>query len=84
VLLSIRGVLLWAIVPLATCAWLLLSLWLLRKEVGLGRFLGWVDLNLVAFLERSILRPFVRTSAPWVPVNAMPGVEHRIRLIDAA
>ncbi len=83
-LLLIRGVLLWAVIPLATCAWLPAALWLRRRGVRLGHFLGWVDLNLMAFLARVVLRPFFRAPPAWVPASAMGTVTHRVTGLDLA
>lgn len=83
-LLLVRGVLLWIVVPVAFVCWLVLAVALRRRGVTLGKFLGWVDLNLVAFLGRTILRPIVRTPLNWVPVSAMPEVRHRLRSQDPA
>jgi hypothetical protein len=83
-LLLVRGVLLWIVVPLAFVCWLLLAIPLRRRGVTLGKFLGWVDLNLVAFLGRTILRPIVRRPLNWVPVSEMPEVRHRLRAQDPA
>jgi hypothetical protein len=81
-LLLVRGLLLWLVIPIASLVWIVLCVWLLRKGVGLGKFLGWVDLNLMAFLQRSILRPSVPSPVRWIPVRDMPEVKHRIRLVD--
>jgi len=55
-LLLFRGVLLWLVVPVATCVWVMLAV-LRRRPAGLGQFLGWVDLNLIAALnERRCVR----------------------------
>jgi hypothetical protein len=78
-LLLVRGILLWIVVPLAFVCRLLLAIPLCRRSVTLDKFLGWVDLNLVAFLG-----PIVRTPLSWVPVSAMPEVEHRLRFEDPA
>jgi hypothetical protein len=83
-LLLARGVLLWIVVPLAFVCWLVLAIPLRRRGVTLGKFLGWVDLNLVALLGRTILRPIVRTPLDWVPVSGMPEVRHRLRAQDPA
>lgn len=77
-LLAIRGVLLWVMIPLATLFWLPSSFWLRRRGIDLGRFLGWTDLNLVACLQRTILRPLFRAPLPWVPARSMPQVTHRV------
>lgn len=83
-LLLVRGVLLWAVIPLAICVWLFAYLRLRRAGVGLGQFLGWVDLNLMASLSQIALRPLFRDPVPWVGWREMPGVTHRLRLIDPA
>ncbi len=83
-LLLIRGVLLWAVIPLAACAWVPAALWLRRRGVRFGHFLGWVDLNLIAFLARIVLRPFFRVPPTWVPASAMSQVTHRVNGLDLA
>ena len=77
-LLVIRGVLLWIVVPLTICAWLPALFWLRRRGVNLGQFLGWVDLNFVACLQRTVLRPLFRSPIAWVPARLMPEVTHRL------
>jgi hypothetical protein len=84
VLLMIRGTLLWIVIPLAVCAWAPAAPWLSRRGVRLGHFLGWVDLNLIAFLTRIILRPLFRAPTPWVPASAMEQVTHRVSELDLA
>jgi hypothetical protein len=81
-LLILRGILLWIVIPLATLAWLPAGYSLHRRGVSLGQFLGWVDLNLVACLERSILRPLFRAPLPWVPARSMAEVTHRVTWLD--
>jgi hypothetical protein len=83
-ILLVRGVLLWIVVPLAFVCWLLLAIPLRRRGVTLGKLLGWVDLNLVAFLGRTILRPLVRTPSNWVSAREMHEVTHRLRFQDPA
>jgi hypothetical protein len=83
-LLLVRGVLLWAVVPAAFCVWMIVSLRPGRRRVGVGRFVGWVDLNLIAFLERGVLRPLFPTRAEWVGWSGMATVTHRVRLLDPA
>lgn len=82
ILLLIRSVLLWILLPLETCLWLALSPWAYRRGVGPGEFLGWADLNLIAFLQRLILRPLFPERQPWVPVHAMPEITHRPQPLD--
>jgi hypothetical protein len=82
VLLIIRRPLLWIMIPSACVAWLPASFWLRRRSVGLGQFLGWVDLNMVACLERTLLRPLFRDRLAWTPVRAMPDVKYRLDFGD--
>lgn len=83
-LLLLRGVLLWLVVPVATCTWPVTFVWFRRPRITLGQFLGWSDLNLMALLSRVVLRPFFRAPLPWIPWHAMPHVTHRLRFIDPA
>jgi hypothetical protein len=83
-LLLIRGVLLWLVVPLAVLLWVILAGQLRRRGVGLGRFLGWVDLNLIAFLQRTALRPFFAEPIQWISPRGMSTVTHRLRWLDLA
>lgn len=81
-LLLLRGILLWLVVPITVLVWVPTSLRLHRRGVTLGQFLGWVDLNLIALLAHTLLRPLFRDPPPWVPVVEMPGVTHRVGLLD--
>jgi hypothetical protein len=80
--LSLRGILLWLVVPLSVIAWIFVGFQLRGRDVTLGQFLGWIDLNLIALLQRGVLRPLVRHPADWVPVAALPEVRHRLRGTD--
>lgn len=77
-----RGLLLWVVVPVAACGWVFVASRLRQRGVTFGQFLGWVDLNLIATLQRTIFRPFVRQPAERVPVVEMHRVTHRLRVID--
>lgn len=79
-LLVVRGVLLWIVVPVSFIAWLLVFSWLCRT--GPGPFIGWLDLNLVAALQRSMFRPWVPVpSVDFVHVSGVGGVRHRVSLL---
>ena len=71
-MLLVRGVLLWVVVPLSLILWLALWPVLRFHRVRLGQFLGWIDLNLVALIEGTILRPMLPAPFPWTPVRALP------------
>ena len=83
VLLTVRGVLLWVVLPLGCAAWVLVAPWLHKRGIKFGQFLGWIDINLIVLVQRSLLRPFYRKATPpWVPATEMSGVKHRVGMID--
>ncbi len=50
---------------------------------SLGQFLGWVDLNLVAFLQRGVFGWLIRVpSVGFVPWREIPEVSHRVSSND--
>ena len=77
-LLTVRHAFLWMVAIVATLVWVAAFPWMLRRGATLGRFLGWIDLNFIAFLEHVILRPFFAAPIPWAPINRMSCVRHRI------
>lgn len=83
VLLVVRGLLLWILIPLGFALWLLSIGW--GARVALGAFLGWLDLNLLAALERTLLRPVGGLQSmprvEFVPVRRMQSVSHRVHLV---
>lgn len=83
-LLLLRGVLLWVVVPVATCAWLIIRTLGRHRPIGLGQFLGWADLNLTAGLQRTVLRSLFATRAGWTAWSDVGTVTHRVRMIDPA
>lgn len=80
--LMVRGVLVWIVVPAAALAWILIGFRLRRRGVGFSQYLGWVDVNLIALLQRTVLRPLVRSPLAHVPAREMPTVAHRLRAVD--
>jgi hypothetical protein len=83
-LFMIRGCLLWLVVPLATLWWLVIRVGGRARGVALGQFLGWTDLNLIACIQRTILRPLVRFPLDRVPGSDMRQVTHRLSVIEPA
>ena len=82
-LLAIRGVLLWIMIPLGIVAWGVTMPWQLKQEISLGQFLGWADNNLTVILERSALRPlFPVQTHPWISARNISNVKHRIGKLD--
>ncbi|MFM9917985.1 hypothetical protein [Lacisediminihabitans sp. H27-G8] len=82
-LLFVRGILLWIVIPLGFLAWVVFTPWLHGRRITLGQFLGWVDNNVVAARERSVLRPlFRRPPQPWIRACDIERVHHRIGKFD--
>lgn len=82
-LLVVRGLLLWIVIPIGSFAWLLFG-WILGA--GAGQFLGWLDLNLIAALQRVLVH---RISGEWpmprvafVPIGMLRSVRHRVTVSD--
>lgn len=84
VLLLIRGALLWLVVPVAVVAWIVGWPFFRYRKVRCAQLLGWADLNLIAAIEHTLLRPLIRSRLPWIPPSAMSTVSHRIGLADPA
>ena len=83
-LLFVRGVLLWLVVPVCVVAWLVLWPLMRRRNVRVGSLVGWADLNLIAALQRSLCRFGTKDPLNWTPWVELPLVTHRIRLDDPA
>lgn len=83
-LLTVRGILLWVLIPITLLLWIVTWPILRRQGATLGQLLGWLDLNLVALIQRSLLKPFVRVPLAWTPVKDLTSVTHRIGLTDPA
>jgi len=84
VLLAVRGLLLWLVVPLALLLWLLLTpIRALRHRsfASPSKVIGWADLNLIAVVGQILIRPFGRPIGltPW---SDMSLVDHRVSVID--
>jgi len=81
VLLTLRGLMLWLVIPCGFIAWLTHYWW--ARSASLGQCLGWFDLNLLAFLQRVVMRPVIPDpTANWVPSEKMATVRHRFRPND--
>lgn len=79
-LLLVHGISLWIIIPIGFTLWLLALSWTAR--LGLGEFLGWLDLNLIAALHRAMVRPFNGSRVEFVPARLIQTVIHRIHVVD--
>lgn len=79
-----RGVLLWITLPLATLGWLVAYPMWRRRDVSLGKLLGWADLNLIAALQKALFRPFFEVTRAFIPLREAGSVDHRVRFADPA
>lgn len=69
-LIFIRGVALWLLVPLAFLFWTLAFLWIFRYSRSLPQFVSWVDFNFGVALLRGPLRPLVpEQHLDWLPLS---------------
>lgn len=56
-ILVIRGIALWALIPLAFLAWLVVFAWV--NDASPAKVIAWCDVNLIVALVRGPFRPFI-------------------------
>jgi len=84
--LSIRGVLLWLLVPFAALSWLCVHSWL--QGATLRQSICWYEMNVNLVIARGPLRPFLGSEAgsgrfaPLSQMGALP--PHKIHLLLTA
>lgn len=81
-LLIVRGVLLWIVVPIGLAWWLAAWPWFRSHRVRLGQVLGWLDLNLIAAMSRTVFRPLLRQPTRYWTAGELPRVTHRTSVVD--
>jgi hypothetical protein len=83
-LLCIRGVLLWIVWPVAGAIWLvrLPAGIVRRRRVRLWQIAGWLDANLIAALERTLLRPLVDERSAFASWREVGNITERPTLRD--
>ena len=75
-LVLLRGILLWILVPGGVIVWLSFVGW---SGVTLGNFLGWLDYNVIVLLQKSVFRPWLgHTGLQRVPWARIRELKHRI------
>ena len=82
-LMFIRGILLWLVIPIAFLAWVLVHGW--AQHTRLRHALAWYDFNTVSLLMNGPLRLMFRAEQrpPFVGVSHMgKGEWHRVSLND--
>ena len=83
-ILVLRGVLLWLVIPVTVVAWVVTYpvAVLLGKGVRLPQVLGWADLNLIAALQRLLPARQVEARVAFVGWQQIGSVTHRIGFAD--
>ncbi|TFC04032.1 hypothetical protein [Cryobacterium sp. MDB2-33-2] len=80
-LVMLRAPLLWLVIPSGIVAWVFFYSW--SRSVSLRQCLSWFDLNLIAFLQRVVLRYFLpNPTVDWVPSKKMSTVTYRFNIFD--
>ena len=80
----LRGLFLWLVVPIAVLAWSVVRARQRTSGVSLGQYLGWIDLNLIAGLQRLATPMLIRHPIAWTPRADLATVTHRLRATDPA
>jgi hypothetical protein len=85
-LLCIRGVLLWIVWPVAAAIWLgrLPFDLVRRRRVRLWQVAGWSGANLIATLERTLLRSFFDERSAFMPWREVRNITERLTFRDLA
>ena len=79
VVMTVRGALLWLLVPIGTFIWVLTLEGARRPPVSLGAFLSWLDNNLAYGLVHRPMTPLFPTApVKWIPASERSIVTHRI------
>jgi hypothetical protein len=82
VLLCVRSVLLWFVVPLAFTVWSVGLFWLWGRT-PLRTFVRWADWNVHVALCRSLLRLLMRDPLPkWVPLRSASTLDNRVKFME--
>lgn len=82
-LLLARGYLLWAVVPAGLMLWVIVVL-MAPRDLSPGQVIGWLDLNLIALLQRTMFRPLFREPVAWVSWTGIYDVTQQVRPLDLA
>lgn len=67
------------ITPVLALVWLIGWPFWRNRDVQAWKLFGWVDLNVAASLQRTLLRPFVKSPVAFAPVHKISDVTHRVR-----
>jgi len=82
-LLTVRGFLLWLVIPFGTLAWGVSLQALRTPAVSLGAYLGWIDNNIAFLLVNGPFSlSFPHSPVRWVASKDRAAVKHRIGFTD--
>lgn len=80
----LRAFLLWIYVLIAVLFWPIALILARGAKTAIPEFVGWVDLNMVAMLQRTLFRPFIKNRIAWTPFSQVADVRHRPSWFDSA
>ena len=83
VLVIVRGLALYLLIPLAFVFWIVAFLWIVRYSKSLPQFVTWVDYNFTVSLIRGPLRLLIpEPRAEWLPLRRIKEMTARTKLYD--
>jgi hypothetical protein len=83
IVLIVRGLALYLLIPLAFIFWLLAFFWISKYSKSLPQFVTWVDYNFSVSLIRGPLRALIpEPRAEWLPLRRIKGMTARTKLYD--
>ena len=83
ILVIVRGLALYLLIPLAFVLWLVALLWIGRYSKSLPQFITWVDYNFSVSLIRGPLRPLIpKPRAEWLPLRRIKEMTARTQFFD--
>lgn len=80
--LTLHGLIMWITVPLSyAVACLILPIWR-RRGASIGEVVGWIDLNVIVLMFKSIARPLVITIPEWISLEDAKSSGYRVSILD--
>jgi hypothetical protein len=80
--LTLHGLIMWITVPLSyvvTCS--TLPIWR-RRGASIAEVVGWIDLNVIALMFKTVARPLVITTPKWVSLEDAKSSGFRVSILD--
>lgn len=71
--LMLRGIYLWAVLPIAAVCGFCAHRYLTRHDASVGQIVGWLDMNIMAAIFHTVFRPLRNSvQVPWIPIRSLP------------